>query len=176
VRQRAIQWFHLAHPAAPVRVAVVQLGSLGGVLFGDGLPGCQVDQVHVVGRGDSVSGTQRLGEVVTGVQKQHIDTRGDLRDQVRQDRVLHRRCHRESSAEGLHRPAQDLRSRGALQLAASASRELLQIEGHGHRAMSGVGATSATKRTTNARWQSAQRHAPAGSSDGRRSSSPQYGQ
>ena len=75
-----------------------------GVLLGHREPGPHVDDGDVEGEVDLVAGTEGLGEVVAGVEEEHVDPRGVLRDEVGEDPGLHAARHGEGAGEGPGRP------------------------------------------------------------------------
>jgi hypothetical protein len=65
--------------------------------------------------------------VVAGVQEDHVDARSDLRGDVREHPVTHRRRDREPLAERRYRPLDDHLGRGQLELGAGVADELLEL-------------------------------------------------
>lgn len=104
--QGPLERLDLAHPAAQVGVAVVQLRTVLDVLLlhaQQGQDGAHVDWHHgVVG----VAGADGLGEVVAGVEEEHVDPGDGRAGEVGHHRVTHRARHGERLTEGLLGPAQ----------------------------------------------------------------------
>jgi hypothetical protein len=91
-----VEGLHLAHGAAEVGVAVVEPGPVLGVLLVDaqhGQDGPDLDAFGVV-----VAGFEGLGEVVAGVEEEHVEAGRRLRDQLHQHLVAHRRRDGDMSA------------------------------------------------------------------------------
>ena len=88
--QRVLQRSDLAARAAQARVARVELLAELGILLGDRLLRQHVHDPHVERPADLVAGVPGLGEVVAGVQEQHVDPGQLLGDEVRQRGVGHR--------------------------------------------------------------------------------------
>src|ERR1700722_13088990 len=105
VGQRPLQRLHLAQVAAQVRVTPVEPGAELGVLLGDGAGRGDVNQVDRVHDLDRVPGAYRLGEVVTGVEEDHVDAGPDGRGQVDDHRVGHGGGDADPVAEGVGGPA-----------------------------------------------------------------------
>ena len=85
--------------AARDRVAGEQVLAVQLVLLGDGVLGRDVDHVDAVHGLDRVAGADGLGEVVAGVQEQHVDAGANLGRHVDQHRVLHVGGHDVSTPE-----------------------------------------------------------------------------
>ena len=88
--ERFLQGLDLAAGAAQRGIAVVQLRAELGILFGDRLLGQHVDDAHVEGAVDLVAREAGLGEVVAGVEEEHVDVRQLVGDEVRQRGIRHR--------------------------------------------------------------------------------------
>ena len=71
----------------------MQLGAELGVLLGDGLLREHVDDPHVEHPSDLVAREAGLGEVVAGVEEEHVDAGQLLGHEVRQRGVGHRAGH-----------------------------------------------------------------------------------
>ena len=94
-------------------IAGVQRGAELGILLGDGLVGQHVHDPHVERTADLVARDARLGEVVAGVEEEHVDARQLLGDEVRQRGVGHRAGHGGGiRIEVLRDPGDDLGRRG----------------------------------------------------------------
>src|SRR5690606_17704114 len=89
--QRPVERLDLAQEAAQVGVAAEQARPEVAVLLLDGAGRADVDHVDVVDLLDGVAGADRLGEVVAGVDEQHVQAGLDRADQVDQQRVAHGR-------------------------------------------------------------------------------------
>ncbi len=99
----------LAQLAAQRRFAVVQLGAVLGVLGGHGLFRQHVDDGHRGVAGQRVTGLDGFGEVVAGLQKQHVDAGQVPGDQVRHHGVAgHRARHGDPSGEVRGGPRGDI--------------------------------------------------------------------
>jgi hypothetical protein len=84
----------------------VQPSSEGGVLLADGLGRADVDQPDVHRGGHGVSGADRLGEVVTGVEEDDVHAGRNRAGEMGQHHVLHRTRDAEATAEGVDGPLQ----------------------------------------------------------------------
>ncbi len=132
VLQASLQRLHLAHGAAQVGVAVVQLRAVLRVLLGDRLARRERDDVDVHHGVDRVAGADGLLEVVAGVEEDYVDLGAAghrAGGEVGDHRVLHGGGHAEALAERLGRPLEDLQRGGVLQVAARLLGERLQIAG-----------------------------------------------
>jgi hypothetical protein len=69
---------------------------------------CSGVALTIVDRLDGVAGADRLGEVVAGVEEQHVDARAGLRGQLDEHRVLHVRRHDHAVVERLGGPGEHL--------------------------------------------------------------------
>ena len=77
---------------------------------------------------DAVAGLQRLGEVVAGVEEEHVDAGQRRPTRCDDRRVLHRRGDGEAVAEHRGRPARRSPRRARLELAPGALGERLQVD------------------------------------------------
>ena len=111
VGQRPLQRLDLAQVAAQVRVAPVESGAELGVLLRDGARRGDVDQANRVHDRHGVPGADRLGEVVAGIEENHVDTGPDGRGQVDDHRIGHGRGDADALPERVGRPADDLLGR-----------------------------------------------------------------
>jgi hypothetical protein len=138
--------------------------------------GRRVDDPHVVDGLDGVAGADRLGEVVAGVEEQHVDTGAGLRRQLDEHRVLH--VGRDDQAvERPGGPGEHLLRRGVRsEFFRAALGERAQIDFGSKTHLDTSGTPIPIIFSENVRRQAAQYQAPCDASDGRRSSSPQYGQ
>jgi hypothetical protein len=82
----------------------VQLGTVLRVLLGDGLHGPNVEHPQPIPLRHLDACLERLGEVIAGVQEEHIGVRGEPAGQVRQHAVLHGRGHGQPTREGHRGP------------------------------------------------------------------------
>ena len=105
VGQRPLQRLDLAQVAAQVRVAPVQPGAQRGVLLGHRARRGDVDQVDRVHRLDRVPGADGLGEVVAGVEEDHVDAGMDGRGEMDDHCVGHGRGDAYPLSERVDRPA-----------------------------------------------------------------------
>ena len=107
--QFAVDRLDLAQPAALRRVAVVQPRAEPGVLLGHRQRGQHVDDRDVGGGRQRVAGADRLGEVVAGLQEQHVHSGTVSGRQVRHDGVRgHRAGHNQGVTERVGRPGEYL--------------------------------------------------------------------
>jgi hypothetical protein len=102
----------LAHGAAEVGVAGEEVLAELDVLQRDRAPGLRVDDLHVVDVLDGVAGADRLGEVVAGLEEQHLHAGERLRGEVDQHRVLHVGRHDHPARERGGAPGEDVLGRG----------------------------------------------------------------
>ena len=102
-----IEGYHLAHLAA----AVAPTGE--GVRLG---PGGEHPEVQVVATADVLDVVEGLGEMESGVEEEHLDTRVDLRGQVDNDAVLEGTGQRNAASESFDGPGDDLARRRRLEL------------------------------------------------------------
>jgi hypothetical protein len=126
-RQRVDQGLHLAQLAAQVGVGLVEVLAVGRVLLGHRLHRGDRQQVDRHRRLDGVPGADRLHEVVSGVEEDHVDARRDLAGEVRQHGVTHRGGDAESLAERRHRPFDDVLGGRELELGAHVGHHLAQL-------------------------------------------------
>ena len=136
------QWLHLAQRAAQVGVALEQVLAVRRILLGHRLHGGQVDQVHRHRRLDGVAGADGLGEVVAGVEEDHVDPGGDPRREVREHGVAHRGGHAEPLAEGRDGPLDDVLGRRQLELGTHVGDDLAELGGVASR---GLGAAASAR-------------------------------
>ncbi len=89
--------------------------------------GAIVEQAHGEGRLHGVTGADRLGEVVAGVEEDHVDAGGDPAGEVGQHGVAHGGGDREPGAEGGDRPLHDVLGGGQLELGADVRDQVAQL-------------------------------------------------
>jgi hypothetical protein len=112
-----------------------------GILLVHCLP--RLDSVHGDrhrGR-DGVTSADRLREVIAGIEEDHVDAGPNLRGEVGEYGVRHRRCDTPSRAEGLVGPAQNVERRSSRQVDSRLPDDrgqLAHVHGHGCDASSGT--------------------------------------
>ena len=182
VRQGLLQRLDLAHAAARAGVAREEVLAVRGVLLGDGQLGLGLDDAHAVDLGDRVARAEGLGEVVAGLEEQHVDAGTRRGAELHQHRVLHVRRDDEVRTEGLGGPGEDLVGQFLVPDGALARGEPLPGgQGLGAQVVTGLcrgghaGPLTGDDAgvMTKVLRQSAHSQAPCGSSRGRRSCSPQ---
>ncbi len=127
VRQFLLQGCNLAHRAAPVGLAGEQVLALDRILFRNGLLGAGVDDVHAVDGLDGVARSDGLGEVVAGVEEQHVHTGVNLRGEVNENPVLHVGGNDEVVTEVVLGPLQQLQWARLVEFAGTALGDVLQF-------------------------------------------------